>query len=107
MSEGYWNPKYDNIKDESVANKITDSARVLKSSSKAHVFCQRAVQDLTGSIISVNGKMNEETIDAINFAIQSGLSKQLKMTIAHYTVNYVQINVRPSEYSKYLKRLFK
>lgn len=107
MSESYWNSRYDEIDDETVAEKITESAKILKSSSKAHVFCQRAVQDLTGSIVDADGRMGDETVDAINFAIQSGLSKQLKMTIAHYTANYVQIYVKPSEYSKYLKRLFK
>lgn len=103
----YWNPKYDEIVEASVVEKIVDVAKALDSEKEAHIFCQRAAEDLTGSIIRKTGSMDQETIDAINFAIRSGLSKQFKMTVAHYAVNYLQSKSSPSNYHIYLKNLFK
>lgn len=97
---------YEEIVDNSVADKIRSVASVLGSDRKAHVFCQRAVKDLTGSPIEADGRMGQETIDAINFAIRSGLSKQFKIAVAHYAANYVQSHVSPSSYGKYLIKLF-
>jgi len=102
----YWNIQYEKIEDFQTVQKIVQAASVLQNSRQVHVFCQRAVKDLTDSIISTNGRMNRETVDAINFATRSGLGKQLRMTIAHYVLNYVQAQTSPESYSKYLKKLF-
>lgn len=102
----YWNIRYEKIDDFETAKKIVQVAVVLRDSRQAHVFCQKAVKDLTGSVLSTNGRMNRETIDAINFATRSGLGKQLRMAIAHYALNYIQAQTSPENYSKYLKRLF-
>ena len=105
--ESYWTDIYNEIIDFSIVEKIVEVSKLLRSTRKAHVFCQRALVDLTGSINSVNGRMTRETVDAINFTIRSGLGKQLKMAIAHYAANYIQPKVSPSEYSEYLKTLFR
>jgi len=97
---------YEQIDDESVAEKIEQIASILKSDRKAHVFCQRALIDLTNVQIRVDGQMNQETIDAINFTIQKGLKKQFKNTTSHYAANYVQSQTTSSEYQDYLKKLF-
>lgn len=102
----YWLSDYDNIDDFQVVKKIMQVASMLGNNRQVHVFCQRAVEDLTDSVISTNGRMNTETVDAINFTIRSGLSKQLRMTLAHYVANYVQVQVGPEQYGKYLKKLF-
>lgn len=102
----YWKIEYEKIEDFQTAKKIVQAATVLGDSRQVHVFCQRAVKDLTGSALSTNGRMNRETVDAINFAIKSGLGKQLRMTIAHYVMNYVQSQSSPETYSKHLKKLF-
>lgn len=104
--QDYWNSIYEEIVDFSVVKKIIETAKALGSNRKAHVFCQRAVQDLTDSMISTNGRMGVETVDAINFAIRSGMAKQLRMTIAHYAANYIQLHVSPSQYKDYLITLF-
>ena len=105
--ESYWISAYEQIEDKNVAKKLFQSARVLESNRKAHVFCQRALKDLTGARVQADGRFSNETVDAINFAVQSGLSKQLQMTTAHYAANYVQTKVRKTEYGSYLKKLFK
>lgn len=102
----YWNIRYEKIEDFQTAKKIVQAAIVLGNSRQAHVFCQRAAKDLTGSVLSTNGRMNRETIDAINFATRSGLGKQLRMAIAHYALNYIQARTNPENYRKYLKKLF-
>jgi hypothetical protein len=104
--ESYWKSIYEKIEDHKVAKKLLRSAEVLKSNRKAHVFCQRALRDLTGAALRTDGNFSTEMADAINFATRSGLSKQLRMTIAHYAANYVQIKVRKTEYGTYLKKLF-
>mgnify|MGYP006433030047 CR=1 FL=1 len=106
-AEQYWTDHYDEIIDFSVIEKLIEVSAILDSQRKAHVFCQRALRDLTGSISSVDGRLGEGTIDAINFAVRSGLAKQLKMTIAHYAANYIQPKISPTEYPTYLKKLFK
>lgn len=104
--EKHWVESYEKIIDFSVVKKMIEIASLV-GSRKTHVFCQRALQDLNGSINSVDGHVDQETIDAINFTVRSGLSKQFKMTVAHYAANYIQLKVSPSEYSIYLKKLFK
>ncbi len=104
--ERYWIQAYEKIDDVLVARKLFQSAKILGSNQKANVFCQRAVQDLTDVLISVDGRFDEETIDAINFAIRSGLAGQLQKTTAHYVANYVQFQVSPKEYGEYLKVIF-
>lgn len=104
--KNYWLSQYEKVNDPLVARKVFQSAKLLRSNRQAHVFCQRAVQDLTEAIIPVNGKFSEETVDAVNFAINSGLSGQLKMTTAHYTANYLQLKVSPKKYGDYLKAIF-
>jgi len=102
----HWQTDYEDIDDLRVVKKIMQAATILGDNRQVHVFCQRAVEDLTGSIVSTNGRMNTETVDAINFTIRSGLDKQLRMTVAHYVANYVQVQVGPEQYGKYLKKLF-
>lgn len=104
--KNYWKPIYEKIIDSSIVDKLLEIAEIVGSNRKAHVFCQRAVQDLTGSLISVDGRFGDQTVDAINFAVRSGMAKQLRMTIAHYAANYIQLRVTPSEYSEYLEKLF-
>lgn len=104
--EKYWLSSYEEIDDVLVARKLFQSAKILKSNRKANVFCQRAVQDLTDVLISVDGDFDEETVDAINFAIRSGLAGQLQKTTAHYVANYVQFQVSPKKYGEYLKTIF-
>lgn len=103
----YWKAIYEKIIDSSIIDKLLEVAKIVDSNRKAHVFCQRALQDLTGSLISVDGRFGDQTIDAINFAVRSGMAKQLRMTIAHYAANYIQSHVAPSDYPKYLTKLFK
>ena len=91
-----WKPIYEKIIDSSIVDKLLEVAEIVGSNRKAHVFCQRAVQDLTGSLISVDGRFGDQTVDAINFAVRSGMAKQLRMTIAHYAANYIQLPVSPS-----------
>lgn len=104
--EKHWNPAYENIEDVALVKKILLASEILNDNQQVHVFCQRAVQDLTDAIVPADGRMSTETIDAINFTIKSGLAKQLRMTVSHYVINYIQIHVNPSEYGKYLKKLF-
>lgn len=102
----YWTKGYEKLKDPKTSRKIFQSSIILQSNEQVHVFCQRAVRDLMRIRVSANGRFSQETIDAINFTIESGFKKQFRQTVAHYTANFIQLQVSQKKYGKFLKELF-
>lgn len=95
---------YKGIEHDEVVDTLTSLASILNSRSKAHIFCQRAVNTVTESRVSVNGKMNEPTISAINDA--EGLVRPLCFTAKHYAVCYIESRTHPSEYSEFMRKIW-
>lgn len=106
QTDDFWIPEYEEIANDDITKTILDVASVLKNTSKAHVFCQRAVNAVGDYQIAVDGKMTKTTVSAINSAAKEGLAKPLCRTTRHYAANYVESRTHPSEYKEYMKEIW-
>jgi len=102
----FWISEYEEIANEDVTKTILDIASILKDSSQAHVFCQRALNVVGECRVRVDGRMTASTAEAINETTEKGLTKPLCRTTRHYAANYIESHIHPSEYNEYLKQLW-
>jgi len=102
--ENFWTETYDKIESVVVASRLFDIAVVLESNEHANTFCQRAMSDLLERRLVVDGHLQPGLVNEIT---DRGLAKQLALSTVHYATNYVQNQVRPRRYGKYLRRFFR